>query len=115
MNCRLFLNQASYVRDELERFKEQLPATANLVELPADPKICLFAGGAAKVKTYQTESTGKRDDTEGAKDCPGNIPYKKLLGALLWLSQGTRPVITYAVSQCAKYAQKPRIAHWCES
>ena len=31
---------------------------------------------------------------------------------LLWISQGTRPDITYAVSQCAKYSTKPKNAHW---
>ena len=108
----LFISQESYVRDLLERFKEHVPAAANSVELPADPKIRLHAGGSMKVKPYPSETTGERSEAEGAKDCPGNIPYKELLGALLWLSQGTRPDITYAVSQCAKFAQKPKMAHW---
>ena len=51
-------------------------AKANSVELLTDPKIRLFAGGAAKVKTYPTESTGEGDDTEGAKECP---PIKNCL------------------------------------
>lgn len=34
------------------------------------------------------------------------------MGGLLWVSQGTRPDITYAVSQCAKYSTKPKNAHW---
>ena len=108
----LFLSQESYVRDLLERFKEHVPAAANSVELPADPKIRLHAGGSSKVKHYTCETSGERNEAEGAEECPGNIPYKELLGALLWLSQGTRPDITYAVSQCAKFAQKPRMAHW---
>ena len=40
----LFVSQASYVRDVLERFKEHVPANANSVKLPADPKIRLYAG-----------------------------------------------------------------------
>ena len=107
-----FLSQESYVRDLLDRSKEHVPPAANPVELPADPKIRLYAGGASKVKPFPVETTGERNDVEGAAECPGNIPYKELLGALLWLSQGTRPDITYAVSQCAKFAQKPRMAHW---
>ena len=78
----------------------------------ADPKVRLHAKGSMKVKPYPSETTGERSEAEGAKDCPGNIPYKELLGALLWLSQGSRPDITYAVSQCAKFAQKPKMAHW---
>ena len=64
------------------------------------------------MNTYPTESTGELDDTEGAEEFPGKIPYRKRPGALLWLSQRTKPDTTYAVSQCAKYAQKPRITHW---
>ena len=59
----------------------------------------------------QTETTEGRCEDEGKKECPGNLPYKKLLGALLWLSQETRLDITYEVSQCAKFAQEPRKAH----
>jgi len=40
------------------------------------------------------------------------VPYRELLGALLWISQGTRPDVTYAVSQCAKFSSKPKNAHW---
>ena len=101
------------MRDVLERFKEYVSAAAKPVQLPADPKLRLHVGGATKVHVYQGESTGERSDAEdGAAECPGNIPYKELLGALLWVSQGTRPDITYAVSQCAKFSQKPRLAHW---
>ena len=88
----IFLSQSSYVRDVLERFKEYVPAAANPVQLPADPKLRLHVGGATKVHVYQGDSTGERSDAEdGAAECPGNIPYKELLGALLWVSQGTRP------------------------
>ena len=102
------------MRNLLERFKEHVPAATNPVELPADPKIRLHAGGASKVKHFPCLTSGARNEAEGAAECPGNIPYTELLGAvlLLWLSHGTRPDIAYAVSQCAKFGQKPRIAHW---
>ena len=58
-----------------------MQSTANSVALPADPEIHVFAGEAAMVKSYSNESTGERDDTEGAKECPGKIPYTELLGA----------------------------------
>jgi len=31
------------------------------------------------------------------------IPYREAVGTLLWLSFGTRPVISYAVSQVTRY------------
>ena len=107
----LFLSQESYVRDLLERFMDHVPAGSTSVELPADPNIRLNANGFEKVKRFQVETTGEHESSEGAKGCEGNIPYLEFLGALLWLSQGTRPDITYAVSKCAKFAQKSRIAH----
>ena len=111
-NGDVFLSQASYVRDVLDRFKDHLPLTANPSELPADPKTRLYAGGAKVVKSYMHDTTGERDEEEATKDCEAKVPYRELLGALLWVSQGTRPDITYAVAQCAKFSHKPKNAHW---
>lgn len=41
-----------------------------------------------------------------------NIPYKEAVGALLYLSTTTRPDISYAVGQVAKFSQNPGIQHW---
>jgi hypothetical protein len=41
-----------------------------------------------------------------------NIPYREAIGSLLWLSMGTRPDITYAVSQVAKFNSDPGPQHW---
>ena len=41
-----------------------------------------------------------------------NIPFRKVLGALLFLSTRTRPDITTAVSMLAKYQSKPSMQHW---
>ena len=100
------------MRDLLDIFKEHVPGAANPIELPANPNIRLYAGGASKAKSFPVETTGELNDAKRAAECPGNIPYKKLLGALLLPSQGTRSDTTYAISQCAKFAQKPRMAHW---
>ena len=81
----LFVSQALYVRYVLERFKEHVPANANSVELPAEPKIRLYAGGTTKVKGNHADTTGEREIADRDKYCPGNMPYKELLGALLWL------------------------------
>ena len=40
------------------------------------------------------------------------VPYREAVGSLLWLSNGTRPDISYAVSQVAKYMSNPGMEHW---
>ena len=40
------------------------------------------------------------------------VPYRVVIGCLLWLSLGTRPDITYAVSQVAKFSDNPGQVHW---
>ena len=40
------------------------------------------------------------------------IPYRELIGTLLWASNGTRPDISYAVSTLAKYTTNPGILQW---
>lgn len=39
-------------------------------------------------------------------------PYKEALGALQYVSVGTRPDITYAVGQLGQFGQNPGVAHW---
>ena len=39
-------------------------------------------------------------------------PYRELIGCLLWISMGTRPDVSYAVSQCAKFSADPKPEHW---
>lgn len=40
------------------------------------------------------------------------LPFRRVLGALLYLSTRTRPDISTAVSMIAKYQSKPRPTHW---
>ena len=40
------------------------------------------------------------------------IPYHEAVGCLLWLSMGTRPDISYAVSQVARFNANPGMTHW---
>jgi len=40
------------------------------------------------------------------------IPYREAVGTLLWLSLGTRPDISYAVSQVAKFNDCFGKEHW---
>ena len=40
------------------------------------------------------------------------IPYRELIGTLLWLANCTRPDIAYAVGTLAKFTSNPGILHW---
>ena len=65
--------------------------------VPADP-----------TKPLQANKTGQ---SEGELT-PCEYPYKHAVGALLYLALSTRPDISYAVGQVAKYAQNPNSTHW---
>ena len=40
------------------------------------------------------------------------LPYRELIGTLLWISNGTRPDTAYAVNTMAKYTSNPGLVHW---
>ena len=63
-----------------ERLKEHVPPAAKSVELPAAIKIKLHTDGSFQVTNFTCETLGERNEVEGAAECPGNIPYKELLG-----------------------------------
>ena len=106
----LFLTQESYIQTILDRFRDHVHKDANPCLLPFDPYLRLHKNGA--IKGTHDHSSNYTPEEE-SQPCPPSIPYRAVLGSLLWLAQSTRPDIAYAVAQCAKYAQAPEHAHWC--
>lgn len=41
-----------------------------------------------------------------------DVPYKQIIGALLYVATKTRPDVAYAVSMLARFADAPKLAHW---
>lgn len=84
------MNQASYIHDVVEQHHLE---DARSVPTPCDDQF---------------------------KDLKKNInpllttkhPYCSLIGALLWLSNGTRPDITYAVNRRSSFMSNPTDVHW---
>ena len=57
----------------------------------------------------------------GRSQCPSsladiarmkNVPYREAVGALMYVSMGTRPDITFAVSTVAQFLDNPAWVHW---
>ena len=40
------------------------------------------------------------------------FPYRDIKGTLLWISNGTRPVIVFAVNTLAMFTSNPGLVHW---
>ena len=40
------------------------------------------------------------------------MPYRELVGTLLWIANGTRPDIAFAVTTLTKYTSNPGEIHW---
>ena len=40
------------------------------------------------------------------------FPYRELIGSLLWVSNGTRPDVTYSVNTLTKFTSNPGLIHW---
>ena len=66
----------------------------------------------AKPVTTPVESSSKLVKTIEECETVDQVLYQSAVGTLLYLSVGTRPDITFAVSNVAKYCAKPNKQHW---
>ena len=89
------INQKQYTKDIISKYFHDNTVTVNN---PTDVNIILSSNMNAVSEC----------DIEYMKE----LPYREAIGSLLWLSMGTRPDITYAVSQVAKFNSEPGPQHW---
>jgi hypothetical protein len=80
------MSQEKYVKDMLKSFRME---DANIVATPAEEK-----------------------RLEEGTEVLDNVPYRELVGGLLYASGWTRPDITYATGQVSKFMSKPIKEHW---
>lgn len=91
----LTLDQTKYVEEILERFNMK---DCNGVKTPMD--------------SNQTFTPDMCPQSEVDKMELRKIPYQEAIGSLLYLSQGTRPDITFAVSFLSRFNHNYGQAHW---
>lgn len=86
------LDQENYIDQILKTFNM---ANCKSVNTPMDSNICL-------------------DDYENSKNdsCDKNVPYKRLIGSLMYLAVLTRPDIAYSVSFLSQYNNCYSQFHW---
>lgn len=89
------LSQSTYVDQILERYGF---ADIKPLALPVDPNVILSKD---QCPTTPPEIASMRDK-----------PYREALGALMYISVASRPDITYAVAQLAKFGENPGPTHW---
>ncbi|UYV82515.1 hypothetical protein LAZ67_21002634 [Cordylochernes scorpioides] len=83
------LTQRAYIKSLLERFNLQ---EGREVSTPMETRPELL----------------EEEDEENCQD----LPYRELMGGLLYISQRKKPDIAYAVSQLARYCSKYTRKHW---
>ena len=81
---------------------------------PAYTESLLQKFGMEKAKPVSTpvDTSVKLVKATEDEDCVDHSLYQSAVGSLLYLSVGTRPDITYAVSNVAKFCAKPSKQHW---
>jgi len=94
-NQTISLSQHAYIDSILARFNFE---NAKPVLTPMDPNVPLS----------KAQSPSKLDDIAKMR----NVPYREAMGSLMYVSMGTRPDITFAVSTVAQFLENPGIVHW---
>jgi ribonuclease HI len=91
----LHLDQEVYINKLLTKFDM---SKCNPIGTPADPS----------QRLTQKQSPTTKEEQEQME----RIPYRQLIGGLLYAAISTRPDIAYAVNNLSSFLQNPGPAHW---
>lgn len=91
-NNKIEIDQQKYIVELLEKYNMH---ECKSVKSPSDPNVKL------SVQTINETS-----------DVTGEVPYQEVVGSLLYLAQGTRPDIAFAVNDVSRFNAKHSIEHW---
>ena len=90
------LSQVALIDKIIHQFGQQ---DAYLSNSPMDPGLKL-------------RCPNKKDITPEDKERLDHLPYRSLVGCLIYLSVGTRPDIAYAIQQLSQFLDSYTYAHW---
>lgn len=86
------LSQTAYIKTILEKFGM---VNCNAVQTPME-------SGVQLIKNLENEQPGQI----------ANVPYRQIVGSLMYLAVGTRPDLSYVVSVLNKFLEQPSSTHW---
>ena len=95
------LSQELYIRDLLKKHAGLFQHTARRFDSPMDSNSPLSPDQQPSI-----------DSDEHSRMAPFRDTYMTLVGAFLWLSNVTRPDLTYAASQLARFVSNPAEVHY---
>lgn len=87
----IYVDQTKYIEELLDKFEM---TNCNPIDTPSD----------ANQRLVKEEPSGDFD--------PVNIPYQQMVGCILYLTQGTRPDIAFAVNNVSRYNNCYTKTHW---
>jgi hypothetical protein len=93
----VLMHQKTYTQKLLKKFEMQ---------------DCKPMGSPMVVRSLDTKTDPFRPAEEGEEILSENIPYLSAIGALMYLSNQTRPDISFTVNLLARYSRKPTMRHW---
>lgn len=84
--------QSNYIRKMLQKFGMEL-SNSNRTPIQSNIKVC-------------------KSGIKGVASKSVSVPYRQLIGSLLYASMLTRPDISYSVNVVSRYCEDPKLAHW---
>jgi hypothetical protein len=91
----LKMHQSAYISSIIKRANME---SCKIATTPGNPSL----------KLSKSMCPTSIDDIEYMK----KVPYRQLVGAMLYLVSGTRPDLAFSVSQVCRYMQNPGKLHW---
>jgi hypothetical protein len=95
----LAISQQKYIKDLIYTFEEHLGNLKSADNIPMSP--------SCKLSKTHSPVIGSQEWKQMQK-----YPYREAVGGLMYLACATRPDISHAVGEVARYVSNPGLPHW---